>query len=588
MGGRLVGGVLLALLWASIAHAAVARASVVEHGYLPLSDGTKLSYTLTRPSAVGRFPVVVEYGPYSEGVTSDPTWNDSGYTMLGVNFRGTGCSQGTFQPFRADIWGRDGADVVAWAARQPWSTGSVGMIGVSFTGTSELATAAFAGDALKAIAPFNVFPDFYRDLIYPGGILNSWIPAWIPARNFVLGSAAFERAASDTDCAAAQVGSAGPDYSQTPDPALHPYRDDPAWSTAPDNYLDRVHIPVLGCVNWQDTTVYSRSFNELREGLDPATTWIVGANGAHTDCAISRVRLVRFFDRYLKGERNGWEANPHVLLVHELTQGGGGYGTLPDDAGSWRTGIAQWSDLASAVRPVALHLAAGGRLSPAPATGSQPPDSYRYPSRSANDPPDFGGNSSWNNPAVPGTSLVYTTPALTHDAEFLGSGSADLWVSSTARDSDVQVTLSEVRPDGQEMYVMNGWLRLSHRRVVRRRSTSLRPWHSFKLADARPLAPGVPVLARIELQPFDHVFRAGSAIRLSIDAPGGWFGILPLAATNTIYHERGMGSKLVLGWLAGGRAEAPLPQCGTLLDQPCRANGEPVPPGSITITARRS
>jgi predicted acyl esterase len=582
------GGVLLTLLCVVAIDTGVAQASVVEHGYLNLSDGTRLGYTLTRPAATGRFPVVLKYDPYSAGVTSDPTWNDSGYAMLGVNFRGTGCSQGEFQPLRGDIWGRDGAEVVAWAAKQPWSTGSIGMIGYSFTGVSQLATAAFAGPALKAITPGNVFPDFYRDLIYPGGMLNSWIPAWIVARNFLpgLGGEAFQRAGSDPECAAGQAGQAGPDYSQTPEPALHPYRDDPAWSTAPDNYLARIHIPVLGCVNWQDTTVYSRAFNELREDLDPRATWVVAANGAHTDCPTSRARLVRFFDRYLKGDQNGWETTPHVVLVHELTVPEGAREKLPDDAGTWRTAIAQWSDLDTAIRPVALHLGARGKLSASRPTGTQDPDSYRYPGRSANSPADFGGNSSWDKPAVPGTSLVYTTPILTRDAEFLGSGSADVWLSSTAPDTDVQVTLSEVRPDGQEMYVMNGWLRMSHRRLDRRRSSELRPWHSYERADTLPLNPGTPVRARIELQPFNHVFRAGSAIRLSIDAPGGWFGILPLAGVNTIYHERGRDSRLVLGWLPGGRAEAPLPACGKVLNQPCRPNAEPIPPGSLTIGAR--
>jgi putative CocE/NonD family hydrolase len=582
--------VLLALLCALGAHAAVAHASVVEQGYLTLSDGTRLGYTLTRPSTAGRWPVVLKYDPYSAGVTSDPTWNDSGYAMLGVNFRGTGCSQGAFDPLRADLWGKDGAEVVAWAARQPWSTGSIGMIGYSFTGVSQYATAAFAGPALKAIAPGNAFPDFYRDLIYPGGILNSWIPGWIAARNFLpgLGGEAFQHAASDADCAASQAQQAGPDYSQTPNPALHPYRDDAYWSHAPERYLDRVHVPVLGCVNWQDTTVYSRSFNELRDQLDPATTWIVGANGTHIDCPMSRPRLVRFFDRYVKGEQNGWEANPHILLVHELTVPEGAREKLPDDAGSWRTSVAQWSDLDTALEPVRLYLREGGRLALSAPTGAESPDTYRYPTRSANSPADFGGNSSWNNPAVPGTSLVYTTPVLTSDAEFLGSGSADLWLSSTAPDTDVQVTLSEIRPDGQEMYVMNGWLRMSHRHLDGRHSTALRPAHTFAEADVEPLVPATPVLARIELQPFDHVFRAGSAIRLSIDAPGSFFGIVPVPAVNTIYHERGMDSKLALGWLPGQRAQAPLPACGAVLNQPCRANSEPVPAASMTISRSSS
>ena len=204
----------------------------------------------------------------------------------------------------------------------------------------------------------------------------------------------------------------------------------------------------------------------------------------------------------------------------------------------------------------------------------------------ANTPGDFGGNSKWKNQIVPGGTAVYTTPVLSRDAEFLGSGSADLWVSSTASDTDVQVTLSEVRPDGQETFVENGWLRLSHRRLDPARTSVLRPDHSYAQGDSQPLTPGKPELARIEMQPFDHVFRAGSAIRLSIDAPGGWFAVVPQAAINTVYHQPGMDSKLVLGWLPGSTAHAPLPACDTLRNQPCRPNAEPVPSGTLTVPAR--
>src|SRR5262245_56628547 len=69
----------------------------------------------------------------------------------------------------------------------------------------------------------------------------------------------------------------------------------------------------------------------------------------------------------------------------------------------------------------------------------------------------------WKLGEPPGGSLAYTTPPLAGTAEFFGSGSADLWVSSTAPDTDLQITLSEVRPDGQELYVSRGWLRASHR-----------------------------------------------------------------------------------------------------------------------------
>jgi uncharacterized protein len=575
---------MFAALLVLVLPSGAAQASVVSSGYLPLSDGTLLNYTLTLPSAHGRWPVVLQYDPYSAGVTSDPTWNADGFAMLGVNMRGTGCSQGVFQPTRSDIWGEDGAQVVAWAAKQPWSTGSVGMISYSFGGTSQLATAEYAGPALKAITPENVFPDMYRSIIYPGGIYNAWIPAWVGARNFFpgLGESAFEQSTSDPKCAASQVQQAGPDESQVPGTEANPYVDT-FWSTQPATLLKRVRVPVLGCVTWQDTTAYSRAFDLFRE-MDPKTTWLVGGNGTHYDCPTSRAERVRFFNRYLKGEHNGWESTPHVQLVHDVGGTEGVRNNLDGAAGAWQTPFQSWADMDAAIHPVSLYLHHGGLLDLSAPAAPETPDSYAYPTPTANTPEDWAGTNHWNNPTVPDGELVYTTAPLTHDAEFLGPGSANLWVSSTAVDTDVQITLSEVRPDGQEMYVENGWLRLSDRKLDLEQSTPLLPYHPFTLAAAEPLTPNQPVLARIELLPFDYVFRAGSAIRLSIDAPGGYFQIVPTPAVNAIYNQPGMASTLVLGWLPGATAHASLPACGTLLNEPCRANKTPVPSGSITIS----
>ena len=102
-----------------------------------------------------------------------------------------------------------------------------------------------------------------------------------------------------------------------------------------------------------------------------------------------------------------------------------------------------------------------------------------------------------------------------------GTGNVDLWISSSAADSDVQVTLTEVRADGTERYVQNGWLRLSHRKLDPARSTLLNPFHSDEVADMQPLTPGELTEAQIPLFPFAHQFRAGSRIRLTIEAPGG-------------------------------------------------------------------
>jgi predicted acyl esterase len=326
-------------------------------------------------------------------------------------------------------------------------------------------------------------------------------------------------------------------------------------------------------------TVYSRAFNEFRDDYDPQKTWVVGGDGAHADCPIARARRVRFLDHYLKHADNGWEKTPKLLLVHEVDKSPG-RDKVPDNAGTWQSSFARWSDVTKAIRPLTLYPHAGGRLDLAPPAKAEPPDSYTYGAPGANKPELF------TYPTLPGTSISYTTPRLAHDAEFLGSGSANIWMSSTATDTDVQIMVSEIRPDGQEAYVENGWLRLSHRKLDARGSSALRPLHTDLQSDAQPLSAGVPVLARVEIQPFDHVFRAGSAVRVSIDVPSTSLVGLPGVATNVVQHTPGMASAIVLGHLRGARAHAPLPKCSALLNQPCRTAAGTVPGGSLALPAR--
>jgi len=156
----------------------------------------------------------------------------------------------------------------------------------------------------------------------------------------------------------------------------------------------------------------------------------------------------------------------------------------------------------------------------------------------------------------------------------IGSASADLWISADATDTDLEVTISEIRPDGNEMYVQSGWLRASHR-ALDDSSTELRVVQTHLESDVEPLVPGEPVLARVDIFPFAHAFRAGSQLRITIDAPGGNRGVWSFRSISagekvTVLHDAEHPSSIVLPVIPGVSVPAGLPACGSLRGQPCR------------------
>jgi putative CocE/NonD family hydrolase len=236
------------------------------------------------------------------------------------------------------------------------------------------------------------------------------------------------------------------------------------------------------------------------------------------------------------------------------------------------------------------HLRTDGRLRKKPAPDHNGADEYR-PDPTLRPRVNFQGGNIWAatptyywQPVVDGASLSYLTPELPRPLSVAGTGSVDLWIKSNATDNDVQVTLSEVMANGQERYVQNGWLKLSHRKLDKARSTELNPVHSDELKDMRDITPGRFVSARIALFPFAHQFRAGSQIRLTIQAPGGdrpeWaFGTEATDGTtvNLVAHDDDRPSRLVLPIVGGpDMGETPAP-CPSLRAQPCRAYVAPAP-----------
>jgi predicted acyl esterase len=187
------------------------------------------------------------------------------------------------------------------------------------------------------------------------------------------------------------------------------------------------------------------------------------------------------------------------------------------------------------------------------------------------------------NPA--GTSLSYLSAPLRGDTTVIGAGAVHLWVRSATPDVDLQVTLSEVRPDGNEEFVQNGWLRASERKLsysagnlLKAPSTLLAPVPSMLSKDARAMPRGRFAELVIPLYYEGHVYRAGSRIRLTISAPNGtqpiWsFGQTTPRKPTRVWVEFGrkQPSSLILPVVPGVSVPSGLPACPSLRNEPCRS-----------------
>ncbi len=591
MGRRLL---LVVALLSSLAvappRAAAAAPPIRESGYLTMADGVQLSYTVVRPAGPGPYPTLFEYSGYAPGIQPDSGYirqfveQDGGYAFIGVNLRGTGCSDGTFDFFQPQE-AVDGAAVIDWITEQPWSDGKVAMIGKSYPGITQLFVAEQQPPGLVAIAPGHFYADAYRDIARPGGIINkgfSTLWSFIGRPSYEFTGAPPEVLGGNLKCV---NGSTAELRGLPTNPFVqllqHPYDDALVQERSPITNIDRIDVPVLATLAWQDEQLGSRQTHML-DRLD-GPWWATLTNGDH---GMARTKteladLERFYDHFLKDEDNGWEDRPKVQVWWESGRDG-------VRAPGWTTELGAWSEAArSAAGELTahrLHLRNDGLLATAAPGADEPGDTYTYTpgagSQGISNPkygyPDLPDQYLWDYGPPDGTFAAYTTDPLAQDMTFLGSASLDLWLAAGATDTDVQVTLTEVRSDGQEQYIQKGWLRASQRALDPSRYSALRPHQTHQEADAAALTPGAPTLLRVEVFPFGHVVRAGSRLRVWIEAPTVlpelWsFVPYPVAAQNTVLHDAAHPSALVLPLVPNDSARvASLPACGTVIRQPCR------------------
>lgn len=599
--------------------------------YITARDGTTLSANVWFPSGDGPFPTVVEYSGYNP---SDPSnsrfaqiYTTLGYAYVGVNVRGTGCSGGSFLNFEP-VQSLDGYDVIETVAAQPWAKfHRVGMVGISYPGITQLYVARTQPPSLSAITPLSVIDDTYRSTLYPGGVLNTGFAVpWAEER--AEQSAPYGQGweqgrvdAGDTTCAENQDVRL-----QNPDP-LALLEDNPFYGYRyydqinPTLFAGDIDVPVFLSAAWQDEQTGGHSPEMLDELTGSPHVYASLVNGSHTESLSLGVlgRYADFLDLYVaRRVPTATKALVAPLLAASIT----GVSGLQLPAGPTYAGMTYRQALTSfesqdpiqvlfeegaakgqpsgsplprfvrsfeswpipQAKPVSWFFGARGQLRHTPLKRDAEARSYTA-DPSALPARIYSGSSSSIWQAHPeydwrqipaGTGLGWISAPLKRDLVAVGTASVDLWVRTEAGDTDLEVTLSEVRPDGTEVYVQSGWLRTSHRKLDLARSTPISPVHTHLEADASPLPEGTFTQVRVELFPFAQPFRAGSRMRITVDAPGGarptW------AFGETIAHgeqveiaaDRSHRSRIVLPVVPGVKVPQQAPPCASLRSQPCR------------------
>jgi predicted acyl esterase len=614
------------------------RIPATGYGYLTTRDGTKLAVDVHLPAGSGPYPTLVEYSGYGY---ADPSGPDSGiaaianllgFAVVDVNMRGTGCSGGAYDYFEA-LQSLDGYDIVETVARQPWALHHrVGMLGISYGAISQLFVAATAPPHLAAIAPLSTI-DSTATTLYAGGILNTgfalnWgrerVHDGRPASATGGQPWALKRIqAGDATCRANQAlhGEAASLIAKLR--ANTHYVPAVADPLAPITFVKRIHVPTFLACQFTDEQTGGHCPDLVSHFTGTRRKWFTFTNGVHTDSLDPQTfnRWYDFLELYVARRA------PHLSpaqkaaapTVYAKTLGIPGI-TLPADPLQARSSYHSALAAFQAQKPVRIlfdngaggqpgqpypgftasfsgfpipgtraeswYLRAAGKLATTPAAKlaadrfSWNPDAQ--PATDYTGPDD--GSGLWQatpayhwaqNPA--GTAAAYVSAPLKRATTVIGGGSVQMWLKATAPSVDLQVTISEVRPDGKETFVQNGWLRANERKLDPRRSTLLAPVPTLRAADVRALPRGRFTEVTVPLYYQGHAYRRGSRIRVLVSAPNGDQPVWSFAETQphgrptvTIAHSGRYPSRLVLPIVAGVRVKTALPPCPGLRGEPCR------------------
>ena len=566
---------------------------------VPMRDGQTLATDVWVPDG-GPVPTLLVRTPYGKDVPNllanalnTQALLEAGYAVVFQDCRGTYRSGGAFLPMVHEP--SDGADTVAWLCQQAWSDGNVGTIGASYLGFTQWATATQAPVGLRAIAPAVTTTDYYSAPWYSdGGALSlhmalwwSTLMAFLDAQRSLAGGTgevntwtelAGMLAELETYLAAMPVSDQPAVIQSAPwwsEWLRHPDRDHFWQDLAVVDQLDRVTVPAFHVGGWFDIFANStaRAFTRMRSEAGSADAWnsqrlIIGPwdhltyTGTYHDrqfgmgADVAAVDLagahIAFFDRWLRGRGDALDgASPVRLFVMGIDQW--------RDEQDWPLPDTQYIDyfLGSSGR---ANSGDGDGVLALGMPGAEASGTFTYDPM--NPVPSVGGRllmSSSLNAVGPVDQrpvenrddvLCFTTPVLEEPVEVTGPISLNLYVSSSAIDTDFTGKLVDVFPDGRAIYLTDGILRTRYRN---------------SLDQPEMLKPGQVYQLTLDLSVTSNVFLPGHRIRLEVsssnfpryDRNTNTGGVIAddtsnqaIVATNRVLHGREHPSRLVLPVIA--------------------------------------
>ncbi|MEV7085551.1 CocE/NonD family hydrolase [Streptomyces sp. NPDC093085] len=521
-------------------------------------DGHTLYCDVFRPDAEGQFPVILSFGvygkdfhfaerddfeyknsphqgPYMNYETPDAlTWVGFGYVVIRVDPVGTGKSPGVVDVF-SDRDAEHYYDAIEWAAVQPWSTGNVGTLGVSYYAHTQTQVAAKKPPHLKAIVPWEVAGDIFRDAIFTGGILNNnfpdgWFEYWVKLNQNGLGTLSEEELARNRVDWPTEI-------------RRHPLWDE-YWAERQPDPRD-IDVPILTVANFTGLPLVGHSHYELFEESGSPYKWLRVHSGGHVAnfySPESTAQQRQFLDYFLKGEDNGLLDVPRVQLAIRH-KGTAKRQVCPAEdlryENEWPLARTRWTE---------LFLDAGDMsLAPASPTAA---DQIQYsaqdsvlrvpmPSASQGFNASGYGSSFVSYPHYvatmtdlddPSTRVLFRTAPFAETTEITGPLVLTLHLSTTGEDADIFVTGRAYDEDGQEItfdgLVDNpdvpmtvGHLRLSQRTLDPVKSTAWRPYRRQDRSE--PVEAGKVYEVRIAVGPTSMIFEPGYTLGVEVGSRDG-------------------------------------------------------------------